>query len=426
MEALTTLVEQRAKVFTDMEALADKVTSEKRGFTNDEVQQRERMEREFADLTDKIEDAKSREEQRKLMKADQELLEQQKRQLAKASPKVHVPGAEDAPDVMQRYADVFENKLIRNISLTPEESQLVNQFRDQTHGPVAGTQTDAAGGYVIPKDHSRRIEAAMKLAGPFPGIGQVVGTTTTGVFEYPVTDDTANMAGSPGEAQQITAVDFVFDQRRLQAYPYPALAIASWRMVSDSQFDFGNWLTGALGERVGRKLNHDVILGAGPSADEATGIIGTLTGSGVAAGAAGAIAVQDIINLYFSVDASYRNRQTAGFVMNSQTLGAIVSAQLTQSNDQVMYRPALNLGEPATLMNVPVYISEYMPDVGTGNASVAFGDWNSGLVIRMVNGITVQILRERYADKGAVGYLAYTHMDSMVLQAAALNVLVHP
>ena len=431
MQALIELREQRNKLLSDMKALADKViVDEKRGFNDSEEAQSRKMQEEMAQLEQRISYLTEVAKREQAIKADEENHSYQKRELAKVAPAEVVKRAQSYEELEKRYTEIFETKLVRMQSLTSDERQVVVNYRAPggTNVNIVGTGQitgdDALGGIVIPRDHLKRIIACMKLAGPFPGVGLMVGTDTTGVFEIPVTDDTSVEAQWPGEGQQINVQDMEFSAVRLNAYPLPTLVQASWRMISDGQFDFGAWLPQALGERIGRALNNACTTGNGTN--KPTGFITTLAASGVAAGAAGALALDDITKLYFSVDAGYRQRPTAGFMMNSQTLASIVSLTLGKTNDQLIYTPSQELGEPSRIMGVPIYLNEYMPDVGTGNASVAFGDWQDGYAVRMVNGITLQVLRERYADIGAYGFLAYTHVDGHVMSSCALNVLVHP
>jgi len=419
---LRELAEKRAKVLQDMKDLAASLEKENRSFTESETEQRKKMEAEFASLTDRIEAEKKRAEAEELVKRDQEFIDAQKRELVAAQPALK-PVMAEKDDTEKRYTDIFEQKIIRRASLTPEEEKVVAQYRGTS---IQIGTTDGLGGFVLPPLHARAIEAAILTAGPFPQAANYIVTSATGVFSFPTIDDTAELAQRPGEASQIAIQDFTFTNVDLGAYPYTSLAVASWRMAEDTAFDFGSWLFTALGERIGRAINNDVL--AGDGTNKATGMISALSGSALAAGAAGALAADDVVGLYFSIDAAYRNSPGAAWVMNSATLASLVSVQLAQSNDQLLYTPSPSAGEPATLMGRPVYVADSagMGGVATGEMSIIFGDLKRGYVVRRAGGMVLQRLVERYADQGSIGFIVHTHFDGKVLQAKAVNGLLHP
>lgn len=80
---------------------------------------------------------------------------------------------------------------------------------------------------------------------------------------------------------------------------------------------------------------------------------------------------------------------------------------------------------PPSLVPVPMLVSSTVPtDGGVGNneSSIFAGDW-SKLIIGMRTQLQISVLRERYADTGHIGFVAYLRCDVAAEHEAAFTVL---
>ncbi|MCK3656786.1 capsid protein [Pasteurellaceae bacterium Macca] len=84
-----------------------------------------------------------------------------------------------------------------------------------------------------------------------------------------------------------------------------------------------------------------------------------------------------LIDLLFTLKSKYR--KNAVWVMNSQTAGTL--QKLKNGNGDYIWRDGLQVGSPATLLGLPVYYLETMPDVGANQPFLAVGDFKRGYTI---------------------------------------------
>ena len=78
---------------------------------------------------------------------------------------------------------------------------------------------------------------------------------------------------------------------------------------------------------------------------------------------------------------------------------------------------------PYTLLGKPVYLSDNMPLIASGNKAVLYGDY-SGLSVNLRENFEIQPLYEKYATQHAVGLVAWLEMDSKITEADKLAALV--
>lgn len=138
------------------------------------------------------------------------------------------------------------------------------------------------------------------------------------------------------------------------------------------------------------------------------GILGRAT-LGVTAASATDVTTDEVIDLFYSLPRQWRAR--ASFVMNDTTVQLLRKKKA--STGDYLYQPGLQEGEPARLLGRPLYTSSYMPTVATGNKSIIVGDF-SQYYIALRSGIVMQVLRERYAEEGKIGFKAFERIDGIL------------
>ena len=77
----------------------------------------------------------------------------------------------------------------------------------------------------------------------------------------------------------------------------------------------------------------------------------------------------------------------------------------------------------ATLLGKPVYVSDNMPEIATGNTVIYYGDFK-GLATKFNEEINIQVLRERFADEHADGVIGFFEFDATVENQQMLAKLV--
>jgi HK97 family phage major capsid protein len=121
----------------------------------------------------------------------------------------------------------------------------------------------------------------------------------------------------------------------------------------------------------------------------------------------------------YAIPALYRNRGT--WVMNGSTLATI--RKLKDGQNNYLWQPSYQAGQPETILGRPVVEAVDMPDVGSGTYPIIFGDFATGY--RVVDRIGLSVLVNPYllATTGITRFHATRRVGGGVIQAAALRKL---
>lgn len=410
---LRKLIEKRNKIAADMRAMHKAAEDDDRGFTPEERQKWDSMTKDLDGLELRIESAKKLDEMRQFEEAPVNDLPSENRS-----------GRQSQEENAQAtYEDAFR-ALIRSgeeglAGLSAEHRQLLVERRAQT-------TTAAAGGYTVAEDFGNRIVESMLQFGGVMNAATIITTDGGNALPFPTNDDTGNTGELvTSETTAATEQDTTFDQVQLDAYFFSSKIIrVSLALLQDTAFNLDAYLPKKLGERIGRIAATYLATGTGSSQPQ--GIV-TGAGTGVTAGGASVIAYADFLGLEHSIDPAYRiNNPSCGYVFNDQTLKA--ARGLLDGDSRPLWQPALSglgAGVPATLNGYRYTIDQGVANIGTGNVSMVFGDI-SEFYVRMVKGITLARLVERYAEYFQVGFVSHARIDSVVMNSAAIKKLTHP
>jgi HK97 family phage major capsid protein len=250
-------------------------------------------------------------------------------------------------------------------------------FRDLLKG------TATAGGNTVPTTFYGRLMAHLiEVSGVMMAGPTVLNTASGESIEVPVTT-AHSTAALTAEAAALTESDPAFAKRTLGAYKYGVMLQASSELLSDTGVDLEGYLAMQAGRALGNAFGVHAITGDGSS--KPTGIV-TSASTGVTGGTgvAGAFTADNLIDLYYSVIAPYRNSTSCGWMMRDATLGA--ARKLKDSQGQYLWQPSIQVGAPDTLLGKPVHTDPNVAAVATTAKSVIFGDF-SAYFVRMAGGV---------------------------------------
>ena len=167
----------------------------------------------------------------------------------------------------------------------------------------------------------------------------------------------------------------------LGAFKYAYLVQVSSELLADEGVDIEAFLANDAGRALGNGAGADFAIANGSSIP-----IGVMNaaGTGVTCASATVITSDEVIDLYHSVTSPIRTN--GAWIMNDATLKEI--RQLKDSNNQYLWQPSLQLGNPATLLGAPVATDSNIETIATTKKVMAWGDM-SKYYIREVNGIQV-------------------------------------
>jgi len=402
------LREQRAELIKEMQALANKVTEEERSMSYDEMAEYDNLDNEAKELLDKAETEERCEKARGLIEPEikeqrvdrRQVLTNRDRELAMRAWVCRASGNDSL--VKDSWLEAA-NKCRVNMN----DRGLKMAIEDRA-GQTVGTSTE--GGYLTSSDTFVGMDQATLAYGGMLQNCRVLRTSNGNQIHFATVDDTSNSASIVGENTEVTSTDLVFGTKVLDAYKYVTAAFpVSIELIEDSEYPLIPYIEEALGERLGRKWNYDLTLGTG--SDQPQGVVPAVE-VGKTATLTTSVSASELIDLYHSVDASYRSN--AIWMMNDQTFASI---RKIVSDDGHFLFSGLHDGERHDLLGKKVVINNSMSDMEAESKSILFGNF-SKYVARIVNNVSVLIARERYIDTLSVAFFGYGRMDGELLTNA--------
>jgi HK97 family phage major capsid protein len=276
--------------------------------------------------------------------------------------------------------------------------------------------TDTEGGYLVPDEFERTLVDTLEDENIFRRLANVI-TTSSGDRKIPVvaSKGTASWIDEEGA---IPESDDSFGQVSIGAYKLGTMIKVSEELLNDSVFNLETYIAKEFARRIGNKEEDTFFTGDGSG--KPTGILAATGGAqlGVTTASATAITIDEILDLFYSLKAPYRNK--AVFVMNDATVKAI--RKLKDGQGQYLWQPSLQAGTPDTILNRPLYTSAYVPAIAASAKTIAFGDFGYYWVADR-QGRVFKRLNELYAATGQVGFVATQRVDGKLILPEAIKVL---
>ncbi len=323
--------------------------------------------------------------------------------------------------------------------------------------------TDPDGGFLVPDEFKNQLIQKLQKANVLRTISYVI-QTNSGEHKIPVVASEGTAAWLEEEAAY-TESNTQFSQVSLGAHKLGTLIKVSEELLNDSAFDLMSYLSDEFGRRLGNAEEQAFLTGnstgqptgiltdtngasagstaakadtfsdefgrrlgnaeeqaflTGNSTGQPTGILTDTNGAsaGSTAAKADTLTFDDLIDLFYSLKAPYR--QNAVFLMNDDTVKAI--RKMKDKNDQYIWQPSVQAGQPDRILNCPVYTSPFMPTLAAANKPVLFGDFNYYWIADR-QGRTFKRLNELYAVTGQVGFLGSQRVDGKVVLPEAIKTL---
>ena len=181
-------------------------------------------------------------------------------------------------------------------------------------------------------------------------------------------------------------------------------------LVNDIHFPIEKHLVKKMAEGFGRAEENAFLNGTG--VDEPTGILHESLGAEIGV-TTSALTFDDVLRLYTSVKTKYRNKGI--WVLNDDT--ALILRTLKDADGNYLWNQNTD-----TILGKPVFISEYMPDVVSGNKAIAFGDFSYYWIIDR-KALAMRTLGENFAFNDETGYRACEYLDGKLIRPEAIKVL---
>lgn len=146
----------------------------------------------------------------------------------------------------------------------------------------------------------------------------------------------------------------------------------SEELLRDSVFDLDSCIASKFAHRIGAREEESFFNGDGNG--KPLGILAANGGAeiGVTAASATAITADEIMDLYHSLKAPYRNKDV--WVMSDATVKAI--RKLKDNISNFIWQSGFTEDKLNTILGRPVYTSVYMPEPAEGAKTIAFGNFD--------------------------------------------------
>ena len=353
MAGTKALKEQRFEIFKDLQAMREKANDpEHKWSSEDEAawdaanSDYDRVSRSI-DVTERTEELENqlaeRSEKRNLFRED-----------SPENLRDAIPSKEEREDALQGWArtqmgmEVEERHQVafRKCGVNPKkdyyESQLYRGNYENLRRELRAQATTpaSAGGDLIPEGFVYEVERALLAYGGMREVSSTIRTETGATLPWPTCNDTSNVGAILAENTQVGTQDVAFGSTDLSAFKYTSqLVLVSEELITDSFTDFGSLLGSLLGERIARILNTHFTTGSGSG--QPMGVV-EASPVGKTCDSATAITASEIIDLFHSVDPSYRDGDRAVFMMNDSTIAAV--RKLTDDQGQFLWQTGMQAG----------------------------------------------------------------------------------
>ena len=245
-------------------------------------------------------------------------------------------------------------------------------------------------------DRSQKFNVKGNLQVPFyPADSEIINVAYADEFE--------DLTSSAGKTGSVTLTGFLAG----------ALTKVSRSLMNNAQIDVVGFVVDEMSLAIKRFIEHELLIGTPATVDpEAPAkVLGLSTlNNKVVAASATAITADDVIKLHDKIKDEFQ--RNAIWIMSPATRTAL--RLLKDQMGRYMLQDDISLPFGTSLLGKPVYVSDNMPEIGSGNSVIYYGDMK-GLATKFNEEINIQVLRELYAAQHAVGVVGWLEFDAKVI-----------
>lgn len=374
---LKALMEKREDLQKEMEQLVNTAEAEERAMTKEEIEKFDQLEEEIRAVDETIE------------------------RTEKARNMDPAPKTGSGNKTEEEELRAFEDFVLGKVSELRAGEQNVSMSNN---------------GAIIPTSIANRIIKAVEDRCPILAGATVY--SVKGNLKVPVwgkANSTHDIAvGYSAEFTELTADAGKFTSVDLGGYLVGALVLIGRSVETNAQFNITEFIVNQMAEEIAGFIERELLTGTGNSAMQ-----GACNTTNVkTAASATAITADELIELQSQVKQVYQ--ANACWTMAPSTFLAL--KKLKDNNGRYLLQDDVTGAFPYRILGKPVYLSDNMPAMEAGAASVLYGDY-SGMSVNIRENVSIQILREKYATQHAIGVNGWLEMDAKITDNAKLAVL---
>lgn len=357
----------------------------------------------------------AKEEQRELTEAEAEELAEIKADVERIKATLKL----DEDFANMETENTEEEKTEEVEEVTDREIQEKRAFENYIRGRViherAGELTPATsgdsiglGGALIPETIVNYIIKKVYDICPILDRSQKFNVKGTLEIPYYPADSDNITCGYQSEFSPLSSTSGSFATVTLGGFLAGCLTKISRSLINNVDFDITGFVVDEMAYQIARFIEHELLIGTSSPAAKVLGL-STLS-NGITAASASAITADEVVKLHDKIKDQFQ--RNAIWIMSPSTRTAL--RLLTSTTGYYLLNDDISTPFGTTLLGKPVYVSDNMPDIATGNDVIYYGDMK-GLATKFSEQINIEVLRERYADEHAVGVVGWFEFDSKVI-----------
>jgi len=383
------LFEERANLWESMKELNDREIAEERSLDASEKEQWDKMNDRMSEIDARVQELASVEEANKKSEEARAIFE-----------------ANATSPVIEKEVEVETDASVLRKMATGEVRSHNFEKRDLTKSGDAG---------LVPQGFYDQIIAKLDENAVVRQFATVVNTASGEDIKFPQITALSS-ASLVAEGGAIGESDPTSASVTLGAFKYAYLVQVSSELLADEGVDIEGFLANDIGRALGNGAGTDFAVGNGSS--KPNGVINA-SSTGVTCASATVITSDEVIDLYHSVTAPYRIN--GAWLMNDSTLKEV--RQLKDSNNQYLWQPSLQQGNPDILLGSPVATDPNVEAIATAKKVMAFGDM-SKYFIREVSGFQLDRSVDYAFANDLVTFRAIYRADGDLMDTNAVKLMV--
>ena len=290
-------------------------------------------------------------------------------------------------------------------------------FADYIRGVVSGNVRSgelapANNGAIIPKTIAKKINELVYDVCPI--LDKSEKFNVKGKLElpyYPADGSTQITVAFASEFEDLTSSTGNFTTVELDGYLAGALTKISKSLINNTDIDLVGFIVKRMAYDIARFIEKNLLGFGGGS------VVG-LGGATRATTVSGAITADDLITFQGTIKDVFQDK--AIWIMSPATRDAL--RLLKDDVGRYLLNDDITSPFGKVLLGKPVYVSDNMPNIASGNKVIYYGDM-SGLATKFTEEMHVEVLRELYAAQHAIGVVGWLEFDAKVQDQQKISVL---
>lgn len=327
------------------------------------------------------------------------------------------PGSEGDTETREhekKYLGIFR-KILRTppdrIQFDEEERKTIKVMETKAFA----TDSDAAGGYLVPHNVANRIIEILQVLSPVRALASVESISTGNSLEIPKEAGAFSVTWVGERTPYTETTPNTFAYETIPVHTQYGNPWATQQMLSDSAFDMEGWIGRKMGFKFAQQEGAAFCVGTGFMQPAGVSVDASVVASTITTSAA--VDPDKLITLFYSLPVFYRQNST--WLWHSLTTPFI--RKLKDTTNQYLWQPGLTEANPPLFLGRTYTECDDIPVWASASATTCFviGDIRSAYTI--VDREGVRVLRNPYRNPPNIEFSMTRRVGGQVILGEALK-----